>query len=196
MDLVLKLLSARKRARDWKQEEYSYTLLHVLRGACCLLGQRIEPRSEVSLARSDLQPYVVHLSTALGQVSPADLLAQVATALGEVCLLMQAGLKQPQQQQQQAGQGAAQQRPLLWQVAPVLLSFWVTVDIMRSEVHDTAVAEPAKALVKQKPALELAVVILQTLRHVDNFGGDLLTIAQLFRRYGVCHCSSAHWPHA
>jgi hypothetical protein len=185
LQLVSKLLSARKRPRDWKQDEYCAALGWALLAASTILQL---PVKHTGNTVGNLR--LVHLPTAFGRVLRADLLTQTAAAQEEVCQLLQAALKQQQQQQQdqqqqqqdqqqqqqdqqqqqqqQAVQVATQQRLDMWQVSVVLLEFWQVIDwawslVQATGLHSLSTSQHAETLAKQKPALELAAVLTQNL---------------------------------
>jgi hypothetical protein len=165
LQLVSKLLSARKRPRDWKQDEYSTALGRALLAASTVLQLPVK-----HTIKSVVKPRLVHLPTAFGRVLRADLLTQTAAAQAELCQLLQATLKQQKQQdhhqhQQQAVQGAAWHRPDMRQVAVEMLQFWLMIDWGWSQVTDpsSVASSSSQTLAMQKSALQLAAVLTQNL---------------------------------
>jgi hypothetical protein len=161
LQLVSKWLSARKRPRDWKQQEYSTAVLFALSFVSRLLrahanGDVVDPGSSFTVYGAKLG----QLPKTYNGLSRLDIMGQTFAAQQEVCQLLQAALKQ-QQQGQQAAQDAAQQLTHLCDLAKSLLDFWTAIDGVWSDAYKDV--DPPGALSAQKPALELAVVLSQTL---------------------------------
>jgi hypothetical protein len=196
--LVSKVLSPRKRARDWKQAEYCSALCSALTAATAVL--RVPTWDKVKSPNGTGTEFasVMKHPTALGPTNRAELLRLTAAAQSELCQLLPAALQQQQgqsdlQQQQQQRQPAAQsteqqqqQQQPMWQAAKDLSSWWVTIDGVWSEAHVTG-PEPIEVLTMQKPALELAFLLTQTLT-ADNAPGDFTVLTDVTVRYVYAGC--------
>lgn len=158
VQLLLKLLLARKRPEDWQQEVYSSVVCSTLFAASVV--------SRVHAKRTGQGPGespLLQLPGALGRVSRSALLHQTAAAQEEVCQLLQAALKE----RQDAAQGTSQHHLLLCEIAMHPLRWWTTIDGLWAEAgNDTAFNQPApvlqQALVRQRPAVELAALLTHT----------------------------------
>lgn len=84
-----------------------------------------------------------------------------------------------QQHGRSAALEAAEQLAHFQALAHSLLHFWTTIDRVWSEAHQDA--EPAHALAAQKPALELAVALTQTLT-ADTKGDIFYVVADVALR--------------
>jgi hypothetical protein len=163
MQLLAKLLSTRKRARDWKQQEYSSRVCTVLAAATAVLQH----------------PSLYVNSSAGGKMSKrmlgdTDLMSLVAAAQQEVAQLLLAHAQQKQQQQQQQHQhpGNQQQQQqslvLLLSLAQQLLLWWYEASRLwllhpdRSKHAEAATAAAAEGYwAYQQQAVELASAVLQ-----------------------------------
>jgi hypothetical protein len=157
MELLAKLLSARKRARDWKQQEYSCRIGIVLAAATAVLEQPSLLANPVVAGK-------------LGKKLLADtqLLALVAAAQQEVAQLLTAQVQQQQQpgnQQQQQGQ---QGQGLLLHVGQELLLWWLgAYPLWGMSSHRQSLAKGKSAAAAQwyfvyhMPAVELAAAVVQ-----------------------------------
>jgi hypothetical protein len=183
VDLVAKLLSARKRARDWKQAEYCSALCSALTAASAAL--RVELCVKVqSPNQHEMVLPLMHDRQAFGRWSRLQLLRLTMTAQEELCQLLPTAMKQQQQQRQQAPHTTSQQeaRPTLVLLGWYLLSWWATIDAewyTATSVKDMAATE---ALAMQKPALELAVLLSQTLT-ADATPADINMLADVTSRW-------------
>jgi hypothetical protein len=174
-ELLSKLLSLRKRPRDWKQQEYSIAVLHVLSAVTCFYTTRVQHGD------SHTKPRLIHLPNALGRISRQDLLAQAAAAQEEVCQLLQAHLQQ--QQQQVAVQGPALHHQYMRRVAAYLLLVWLSLDELWCRGQSSGMLQPAKELLgMQKPALELAAVLTRSLT-ADSHPDPLGVISYVVNKY-------------
>jgi hypothetical protein len=148
LQLVSKWLLARKRPRDWKQQEYSTAVTAALQATSSVLTVYVQHKI---VCPYDQPMRLAQAPAVYAHVGRPELLDQTAAAQQEVCQLLQAALKQQQQQQgQQAVQEAAQQLKHLQDLACGLLQFWAVVDGMWAEAF--RIADPACALAAQKHA--------------------------------------------
>jgi hypothetical protein len=175
--LLVKLLAARKRPRDWKQEDYSSRVCSTLTAVSDVFQLRVFSKGVVESTVGKAVK-VAQLDKAYGPLGRVEVLCLTAAAQEEVGQLLQAALKQPQQQghqaaQQQQGYQSAQhkhqqpgqqpepQLPPLCRLAGYLLALWTCIDLpwLANDVFTTG-AQIA-ALARQKPALQLAALLAQ-----------------------------------
>lgn len=150
--LTVKVLSARKRARDWKQQEYSSRVLSALAAMSA-----VPKFAESSACDKDMSK----LRAAGGSIARSELLRHLMSAQEEVCQLLHSSQQQLQQQQQ--GQSGMESLQLLQLIAHDLLRCWMITHpawILARDKSDGGAAGPAAF---QAEAVDLAAVLAQTL---------------------------------
>lgn len=115
MQLLAKLLSSRRRARDWKQQDYSSRVCTALAAATAVLRC------------PGIQPSHIAAKLSNKLLADTELFGLVAAAQQEVTQLLSSYTQQLQQQpgDQQQAQQQQQAQALLLQVAYQLLLWWV-----------------------------------------------------------------------
>jgi hypothetical protein len=176
MQLLAKLLSARKRARDWKQQEYSSRVATVLAAATAVLQH---PSLYVTASAGG--------KMCVRMLGDTQLMSLVATAQQEVAQLL---LAHTQQQQQQPGDQQQQSHTLLLSVAQQLLLWWCEASKLwslhpdRSKHVEAATAAAADGYwAYQLQVVELASAVLQAAGHNCTSEQFLVLV-----KVGACPC--------
>jgi hypothetical protein len=163
--LLLKLLAARKRPRDWKQEEYSNALCKSLTAASTFFQVPVFSKGVVE-SSNGTAINIGQLERSYGPLGRVEVMRLTAAAQEEVCQLMQAALKQKQQQQQQGqqqpGQQSAPQVLPLCRLAKCLLVWWMCIDLPWSAGDAHKRGAQLEAIDSQNPAMQLAAVLAQS----------------------------------
>lgn len=184
VELVAKVLSARKRPRDWKQAEYCSALCSALTAATATLKLELRVNAQ-SPNESDTVVMLLQKRTVFGSLGRLEVLRLTAAAQADICHVLPAAIKQKQQSsqpQQQAAQTIPQQEecPLLLHAAWHLLRWWTTIDGMWCKAtgkKDVAV----DSLPLQKPALQLAALLSQAMT-ADTPPADTIALADVTAR--------------
>jgi hypothetical protein len=158
MQLLVNLLAARRRARDWKQQDFSSRTVAALAAATAVLRCSVKQSKTIS----------VKMSTRL--LAETGVLSHVAAAQREITQLLSTQHSQhsgdQQQKQQQQGQ------PQLLQIAQQLLLWWVEAHHLwqgnpgRLSLASATTAAAAEGyFAHHVQAVELAAAVLQVAGH-------------------------------
>jgi hypothetical protein len=166
INVLTRLIAARKRARDWKENEYSSRVCSAL-AACTAV---LKFCSSVSILVDGKAAFIKHSQPAKEFILVYELMQNLTTAHSEVTSLLHACVQQRQQQQQQQhgqqqqGQDA-EQLLQLQQLAHGLLSCWNTAHWhwVGWAIIKEAAGHRISAAAFQLQPVELAAVLAQTL---------------------------------
>jgi hypothetical protein len=182
---LLKLLAARKRARDWKNPELSSRVVCVL--AALEVALSLIVRAPAARSTQEVTAVVVE------DLCRAALLQQTASAQGEVAQLLHALVQQ--QQRGQLLEEGVQQLKQLQQLAHWLLSVWLPLRelVLWGGEFSASRELPASAVataVFMLDAVELAAVLAQSLGP-DSPPAFYDTVTKLTHRFVVLCCRMA-----